>query len=120
MSEQSPQLAELVACGRIDGTGAVPPLASGAGFFQRGCVVTRPGAAHTGVFTVTLDRPLSLDAEVIIVEGETADLSHRVVDTSDTAKSLRFRTVAAIPAAEDSVFNFSVWRVAGGGGATGR
>lgn len=112
-------LAELVASGRIDGTGAVAPLASAAGFFQRGAVVTRPGAAHSGIYTITLDRAIDADQSVILVQQETADMHLTVAHTSDTAKAVTCRTIAAGPAAEDCVFEFQVWKVAGGGGATG-
>ena len=106
----TPYLAELVACGRAftDGT------TNGVGFFARGCVVARSGA---GIYTLTLDRALDADQSFSIVQGETADLDHSIVDTSDLIKTVTFAVTPGGGAA-DSTFKFAIFKVAGGGGAT--
>ena len=107
----NPHLAELVACGRVhtDGTGNAT-----ANFFNRGCAVARTGA---GVFTATLDRAVDADQCLVLVQGQTADQDVSVAQT-DTVKTMSF---AATPGggAGDADFFFAVFKVAGGGGATG-
>ena len=114
-------LGELIACGRIDGTGAVPGLASAAGYYQRGCVTTRPGAQqHTGVYTVTLDRGAAPDGCVILVTSESAAVIARgVINAGGLTATITSRTSANPTAAEDAIFEFGIFKVAGGGGATG-
>ena len=116
----NPFLGELVACGRIDGTGAAPGLASAAGYFQRGCVTTRPGAQHSGIFTVTLDRAVSPDQALILVTSESAAVIARgVINAGGATATITSRTSANPTAAEDAIFQFGIFKVAGGGGATG-
>ena len=113
-------LGELIACGRIDGTGAAPGLASAAGFFQRGCAVTRPGAQHSGIYTVTLDRAVNNDQAVMFVETETGGMTCQATQPAGGAtRTVTTRTVANPTAAEDAIFQFAIFKVAGGGGSTG-
>ena len=108
----NPHLAELVACGRVhtDGTGNAT-----ANYFTRGCAPATTGA---GVYTLTLDRAVAADQCIILVQGQTADQDVSVAHTSTTVKTLSF---AATPggAAGNADFFFAVYKVAGGGGATG-
>ena len=116
----NPKFAELVACGRIDGTGVAPGLASAVGFFQRGAVVTRPGAQHTGIYTVTLDRAVAPDQAIAMVQLETAAETIRcVIAAGGATATITTRTSANPTAAEDAIFKFAIFKTAGGGGATG-
>lgn len=111
----NPYLNELVASGRVAADGTT----TGAGFFSRGCVVALPGGAGTGIYTITLDRAVDADQSTIRVQCETADHHLTVAHTTDLVKTVTSRTIAAAPAAADSIFEFSIWKTAGGGGATG-
>jgi hypothetical protein len=115
MGGLNPFLNELVASARVAADGTT----NGAGFFARGCVAALPGGAGTGIYTMTLDRAIDADQSVIDVAVETADVSVSVVHTTDLVKTITCRSIANPPAAADSICEFSIRKVAGGGGSTG-
>jgi hypothetical protein len=108
-------LAELVACGRVNADGTT---VLAAGFFTRGAVAALPGGAGTGIYTLTLPAGRGVPAveAVLEVTTEAADVALSAVHTSELVKTVTSRTIGAAPAAVDSIFQYSLWRVSGGAG----
>ena len=109
----NPYLSQLVASGRFftDGT------TNGVGYFARGCSVSRSAA---GTYAIVTDRALANDQCVVLMNAETADRNAKVVSVTPGTRTIAVKTRStAVPGDADSVVNFAVFQVAGGGGATG-
>ena len=109
----NPYLADVVACGRAFSDGTT----NGANYFARGCTVARSAA---GTYTIVTDRALADDQYFVVIDSETADRCTKIVSITPATRTIALKTRSvAVPADADTVFNFAVLKVAGGGGATG-
>lgn len=98
----------LIAAGSYNGAAAGAAAAYG----ERGAVVTRTGA---GVYLITLDGNNAVDSTegvVIATAGGAARGAPAIAHTSDTVKTITWRTGAAAPAAVDVDMEWAVFRFA--------